>query len=114
MIAGAGRLRHINRSELDPKETLCDQRIVISGIDMRYFFSKPAHIESVGKSSAQSLALDDNRRALLLLGVPRARAALHIADGTACGAWVHLCLRRQTQGSCACCYRPRFAFGHRQ
>ena len=62
-----------------------------------------------------ALALDVTRRkALLLLAVPRPRAARHIADGAACGAWVHLCLWRQTQGSCACCHRPRLAFGDRQ
>ena len=70
-------------------------------------------VSAVGlEPTTPMIHVDD--RALLLLGVPRHWAARHIADGPACGAGVHLCLRRQTQGSCACCYRPRLAFGHRQ
>lgn len=52
--------------------------------------------------------------AILILTVPRPRAARHIVDGTACGAWVHSRLRRQAQGSCACRHGPGLAFGDRQ
>ena len=53
-------------------------------------------------------------QASLLLAVPRKRAFRQIVDGAACGAWVHLRLWRQTQGSCACRHRSRLAFGDRQ
>ena len=79
------------------------------------FFQASSYRERRSSAPIVSHRLDaPDNRALFLLGIPRPRAARHIADGTACGAWVHLCLRRQTQGSRACCYRPRFAFGHRQ
>ena len=53
-------------------------------------------------------------QASLFLAVPRKRAARRIADGAACGAWMHLRLWRQTQGSRACRHSPRLAFGDRQ